>query len=259
VTGLRPSGSGLSRGTVLDKVVTVLFAFRAEDHGITLAELGRRTGLPKGTLHRVASDLVGARLLARSDGLYRLSGQVFQLGMRASVERGLLEVATPFMEDLYERTHETVHLGVPGTDRVTYVAKIGGHHQVSSPSRVGGHMPLHCTAIGKALLAFSEPEVLRRVLTAGLPRLTARTITAPGLLRQHLQTIAREGVAFEYEESAVGIACVAAPVLDPHDRPVAALSITGSVTGFRPQRHASSVKAAAAGVAVTLARRAALT
>src|SRR4051794_4448430 len=139
-------------GTVLGKAVTILFAFRAEDHGVTLTELGRRTGLAKGTLHRVLNDMVGARLLDRTDGLYRLSGQVFQLGMRASVERGLIEVATPFMEDLYERTHETVHLGMLDDAHVVYVAKIGGHQQAFAPSRIGGRMPLHCTAIGKALL-----------------------------------------------------------------------------------------------------------
>ena len=71
--------------TVLGKVVSVLFAFRADDHGVTLAELGRRTGLPKGTLHRIVSDLLQVRLLDRIDGGYRLSVQLFQLGMRASV------------------------------------------------------------------------------------------------------------------------------------------------------------------------------
>src|SRR4051794_20921052 len=184
---------GVDPGTVLGKVVTVFFAFRAEDHGVTLAELGRRTGLPKATLHRVVSDLVDVRLLDRADARYRLSGQVFQLGMRASVERGLLEVATPFMEDLYERTHETVHLGTADGDGVLYVAKIGGHRQAAAPSRVGGRMPLHCTAIGKALLAFSPPEHVARIVAAGLQRQTARTVTAPGLLRRQLERVRETG------------------------------------------------------------------
>lgn len=255
MTGAPGRGTAVDLGTVLGKAVAILFAFRAEDHGITLAELGRRTGLPKGTLHRVVGDLVRARLLDRTRDLYRLSGQVFQLGMRASVERGLLEVATPFVEDLYERTHQTVHLGMLDGDSVVYVAKIGGHRQVAAPSRIGGQMPLHCTAIGKVLLAFSPPELVTRVVTAGLPRRTPRTITAPGVLRQQLARVAERGVAFEHEESAVGIACVAAPVLDAKDRPVAAISVTGPVISFPAERYVSSVKAAAAGVAATLARR----
>src|SRR5690349_12370514 len=145
--------------SVLGKVMAVLSSFTVDDHGVSLAELARRTGLAKGTLHRVLADLVEVRLLDRTAGGYRLSGQLFQLGMRASVERQLLEVATPFMEDLYERTHETVHLGVLEGQEVVYVAKIGGHRQVRSPSRIGGRMPLHCTAIGKALLANSPREL----------------------------------------------------------------------------------------------------
>jgi DNA-binding IclR family transcriptional regulator len=255
VTEPAPSVGNLDLGTVLGKVVTVLFAFRAEDHGVPLAELGRRTGLPKGTLHRVVSDLVDVRLLDRADGRYRLSGQVFQLGMRASVERGLLEVATPFMEDLYERTHETVHLGTPDDDGVLYVAKIGGHRQAAAPSRVGGRMPLHCTAIGKALLAFASPEQVARVLSGSLERRTPHTVTAPGLLGRQLERVRETGIAFEHEESAVGIVCVAAPVLDPDDQPVAALSVTGPVIRFRPEAAAAAVRAAASGVAAVLARR----
>lgn len=249
----------MDTSTVLGKVVTVLHAFTAEDHGVSLAELGRRTGLPKGTLHRVLGDLVAVRLLEKDESGYRLGGQLFELGMRASVERQLLEVATPFLEDLYERTHETVHLGVLEGREVVYVAKIGGHRQAATPSRIGGRMPLHCTAIGKALLAYAPPELLGEVVAAGLERKTPRTITAPGRLRQQLERVVETGTAFEYEESAVGIVCAAAPVLDAEDRPVAAVSVTGPVTRFHPDRHAASVRAAASGVAATLARRASMT
>lgn len=256
MTGPEPHRGGtLDRGTVLGKVVTVLYAFTADDHGVSQAELGRRTGLPKATLHRVLGDLVGVGLLDKVEGGYRLSGQVFELGMRASVERGLLEVATPFMEDLYERTHETVHLGVLEGTEVVYVGKIGGHRQVSAPSRVGGRMPLYCTAIGKALLAHAPPDLLHRVVEQGLTRKTPRTITAPGLLRGQLEKVAETGTSFEYEESARGIVCVASPVLDRYDRPLAAVSVTGPVTRFRPEAHSVSVRAAAAGIAATLARR----
>ncbi|MEU5879810.1 IclR family transcriptional regulator [Spirillospora sp. NPDC047279] len=244
--------------TVLGKITAILFAFTSEDHSVGFAELGRRTGLAKGTLHRVVGDLTAAGLLERAGAGYRLSGKVFELGMRASVERSLLELATPFLEDLYERTHETVHLGVLDGTEVVYVAKIVGHRQATTPSRLGGRMPLYCTAIGKALLAFSPPELFGRVAEAGLARRTPRTITAPGLLRRQLERIAETGVAFEHEESAPGLVCVAAPILDPADRPIAAVSVTGPVTRFRPDAHAVQVKAAAAGIASTLARRASL-
>ncbi len=248
----------LDPASVLGKVMTVLEAFAADDAGVGFAELQRRTGLPKATLHRVAGDLVAARLLVRVDGDYHLGSHLFELGMRASVERTLMEVATPFMEDLYERTHETVHLGLREGSHVVYVAKFGGHRQVNAPSRIGGRMPVHATAIGKALLAYAPEEDRIAVLAGPMERFTPRTVVAPGRLRQQLDGVKEAGVAYEFEESRAGLACVAAPVLDEADRPVAAVSVAGLVTRFRPAEHAASVHAAAAGIAATLARRRAL-
>lgn len=244
--------------TVLGKTMQVLLAFTLDDTILGFADLQTRTGLPKATLHRLLGDLVGARLLEKVEGRYRLSRLVFELGMRASVERTLLEVAIPFLEELYERTHETVHLGVREGHEVVYVAKMGGHRQAASPSKLGGRMPLHATAIGKALLAWAPSDVQDELLAQRLRRCAPRTIVNRAVLRQQLLDIAERGVAFEYEESAVGITCVAAPVLGTDDRALAGISVTGPVGRFQPRRHAHAVHAAAAGISATLARRAAL-
>ena len=241
--------------SVLERAVALLDAFAADDHELGLAELVRRTGLPKSTAHRMLGELVALRLVERTAGGYRLGGRLFELGMRASVERGLMEVAIPYLEDLYERTHETVHLGVREGTEVVYIAKIGGHRQAPAPSRVGGRMPLSCTAIGKVLLAFGPDDVVGEVLAAGLPRRTPRSIVAPGVLRRQLGTIRARGVAYEHEESTVGLNCVAAPVMDAADEVVAAVSVAGPVTRFRAESAATAVRAAAAGVAATWARR----
>lgn len=253
-----PSRPAPGTSTVLGKVVAVLEAFTPEDHELSLAELTSRTGLAKPTLHRMLGDLIGARLVERTPVGYRLGRHLFELGMRASVERRLLEVAVPFLQDLYERTHETVHLGVREGHEVVYVSKIGSHRQASTPSRVGGRMPLHCTAIGKALLAHGGPEMRRQVLTGALERRTPRTLTAPGLLDRQLDRVLESGVAFELEESTVGVLCIAAPVLDADDLPIAAVSVAGPVARFRPEQHVAAVRAAAAGIGATVARRAAL-
>lgn len=245
----------LEESSVLGKVMVVLEAFSADDTGVGFTELQRRTGLPKATLHRIAGDLVAARLLSRVDGAFHLGSHLFELGMRASIERTLLEVATPFLEDLYERTHETVHLGLREGSEVVYVAKVGGHRQAKSPSRTGGRLPVHATAIGKALLAWADEAEQIAVLSAPMQRRTPRTVTAPGRLRRQLEEIREVGVAFEYEEGALGLVCVAAPVLDAADRPVAAISVAGAISRFRPADHAASVRAAAAGIASTLSRR----
>lgn len=244
--------------SVLSKVMVVLHSFASDDRTVPLAELARRTGLPKGTLHRVCGDLVTARLLERASDGYRLGSHLFELGMRASVERTLVDVATPFMEDLYELTHETVHLGVREASDVMYVAKLGGHRQAAAPSRVGGRLPLHCTAIGKVLLAHAPSDQVHSYLNGRLDRRTPRTVIAPGLLQRQLDQVRALGVAFEFEESAAGIVCVAAPVLDLDHGVLAAVSVAGPVTRFDPRRHANPVRAAAAGIQTTLARQAAL-
>ena len=247
-------GAGLD--SVLGRAVAILRAFGPDEPVLSLAELARRTGIPKATVHRMAADLVDLRLLDRTEIGYRLSGGLFELGMRASAERSLLELAMPFLQDLYERTHETVHLGVAEGQEVVYVAKIGGHRQVATPSRPGGRMPMHCTAIGKVLLASADPPVRHTVLSRPLERRTPHTIVAPGLLNRQLEGVLERGVAFEREESTVGLLCVAAPVLDAGgQRALAAISVTGPVGRFRPEQHVAAVRAAATGLSSVLSRR----
>ncbi|MEV0184634.1 IclR family transcriptional regulator [Streptomyces sp. NPDC050625] len=242
--------------TVLGKAVALMRSFGPEDRVLSLSELARRAGIAKTTAHRLASDLVELRLMDRTDDGYRLSGGLFELGMRASVERSLLEVAMPFLQDLYERTRETVHLGIAEGSEVIYVAKIGGHRQARTPSRTGGRMPMHCTAIGKVLLAHADAEVQQAVLTSPLPRRTPHTIVSPGLLARQLEGVLENGIAWEREESTPGLVCVGAPVLDASGtRAVAAISVTGPIGRFRPEAHASAVRTTSTGLASMLIRR----
>jgi DNA-binding IclR family transcriptional regulator len=112
-------------------------------------------------------------------------------------------------------------------------------------SRVGGRLPAHCTAVGKAMLAVSPPAVLDALLAAGLAQRTAFTITNPGVLKRQLATAARAGVAYEREESDLGVTCAASPVYGFGRQVVAAVSITGPVGRLRPERYAPAVHLAA--------------
>jgi DNA-binding IclR family transcriptional regulator len=113
-------------------------------------------------------------------------------------------------------------------------------------------MPAYCTGVGKALLAFAPPERLAEVVAAGLVRRTPRTIIAPGLLEQELTRIRERGVAEEHEESTVGVACVAAPVLAQGGDAVAAISITGWAHRLDTARLAPAVRTAALGLSRVL-------
>jgi IclR family transcriptional regulator, acetate operon repressor len=132
------------------------------------------------------------------------------------------------------------------------VQKLDGRRGPRVPSRVGGRMPMHCTGVGKALLAFGPPERLAAVLDAGLTRIAPRTIITPGRLNAELVAIRESGVALEREESGAGVTCVAAPVLDVDGAAVAAISITGWVNRLDPDRLAPAVRTAALGVSRVL-------
>ncbi|GAA5146360.1 IclR family transcriptional regulator [Pseudonocardia eucalypti] len=238
--------------SVLGRAFTLLTAFRPGDAELTLAELHRRTGIAKPTALRLLTELAEWDVVERTASGFWLGMRLFELGQLAPRQRGLAEAAAPMLADLFEATHETVHLAVLDGTEVVYVQKYGAASGPRIPSRIGGRMPAYCTGVGKAMLAFLPPEQLRAVFAAGLPRRTPRTVIAPGLLERELANVRERGVAEEHEESAVGIACVAAPVLTADGRPLAAISITGWANRLDTNRLAAAVRTAAIGLARTL-------
>jgi DNA-binding IclR family transcriptional regulator len=232
---------------MLDKAIQILECFRPTGGPLRLSELAARTGLPKPTAHRLAADLLRHGLLERTGDTYRLGGKLFELGALVPRRRDLREAALPFLQDLFHATHETVHLGVRENDQVVYVERIRGHDGVALPSRVGGSLPLTCTGVGKALLAFAAPALLEDVLSRPLPSLTPYSITDPARLRTAIEKAQVSGLAYEEQESMIGVACVGAPVLSGGVA-IAALSVSVSRDRFRPAQLAPAVRTAALGL-----------
>ncbi|GAA4396366.1 IclR family transcriptional regulator [Actinomadura sp. NPDC048032] len=241
-----------SEESFLRRVVAVLSAFRPEDDGLGPAELARRSGLPKSTAHRIALDLVDAGLLERRGPRVRLGLRLFEIGQRVPRQRVLRDAAVPYMSDLREATRQTVHLAVLEGGEVVYVEILGSSGGPRLPSQVGGRLPAHVTGVGKAILAFSPPEVVKGVLESELVRVGERSVTAPGLLARELETIRREGVAYDREESGRGIVCAASPVLGPDGLVLGALSVSGWATRMRLAAVAPAVHTAALTLSRTL-------
>lgn len=236
----------------LGRALCLLAAFRPGDTELSLAELARRTKMPKATAHRLLGELAAWGLVERTRSGHRLGVRLFELGTLVPLQHRLREAAGPFLTDLFEATRATVHLAVlDGTD-VVYVHKLGSRRGPTVASRLGGRMPAHCTGVGKALLAFSAPAAVQQVLRSGLQRRTPRTIIAPGLVVRELSAVRERGIAEEHEESTRGIACVAAPVIGTDRHAVAAVSITGWAHRLDVNRVAPAVRAAALGIAQSL-------
>ena len=240
--------------SVLARGLRLLGAFGASDTELTLTELAERTGLPKPTAYRLLNELVSWGGLERTGRCYRLGMSMFVLGQRVPRQRELREAALPYLEDLYEATHENVHLAVLDGTQTLFLEKVTGHRSMPIGSRVGGRMPAYATATGKVFLAFGPPEYLRRVLDEGLVRITPRTTVVPALLRQELEQTVRRGYGINREEIEVGVSAVAAPVFDHRERVIAAISITGYAHRLDLERLAPALRTAARSLSRELSR-----
>jgi DNA-binding IclR family transcriptional regulator len=235
-------------GSAAGRTLTAEFARTPE---LTLTELSQRTGVPKGSLHRLLGQLVALDVVERTGNHYRLSLHMIELAALSPWLSQLRETALPFMIELHEATRQTIHLGVLRDTDVVYVERIRGHLSLNCPTRVGGRMPAYCTGLGKSLLAFANKQVTARVLSTGLKRRTPYTIAAPGLLLRDLERTAGEGAAFDREEAMLGLVCVAAPVLiDNHA--VAAISVSGRAAEIQRPRLSHQVRDTAQKAAAAL-------
>ena len=220
---------------------------------LTLAELCTRTGLPRSTTHRLLVDLSELGWIQRTGNKFELGMTLFELGERVSVNHRLRAAAMPFMQDLYAVTEQTVHLAVRDQYDVVYVEKLRGHAAISLPSQIGGRLPLTCTAVGKALLAYESAEFRTEVLGRPLRRYTQHSITDPKRLARELDEVRRGGVAVEREESAIGGCCVASAVLLT-GAPLAALSVSVPTSRFQPELLAPAIRTAALALGRALTR-----
>ncbi|SFB57534.1 transcriptional regulator, IclR family [Amycolatopsis marina] len=227
------------------RISALLTAFRPGDDALGVSELARRTALPKSSVHRLTGHLVTHGLLERDGRSLRLGLRLFEIGQLATRQRGIVDAARPYLADLREATHNTVHLAVLEGTEVVYLDVLRGPDAPRLPSRIGGRFPAHATAVGKAILANGPEARVQAVIDAGMPRLSPRTVTAPGLLRRQLDRIRTEGIAYEREESGPGVVCAASPLLDAGGTAVAAISISGWSNRMRTDRVAPAVRTAA--------------
>lgn len=241
--------------SVLARALSVLDAFSPDDTAVTASELGRRTGLARSTVHRLTGELCRLGLLEQTPRGLRLGLHLFELGQLVPRRRDLREAALPLMEDLREATHSTVHLAVRDGVEVVYLEILGHQAHPGLPSRVGGRLPAHTTGVGKAILAFSPPEVVAERIEAGLPPYSPYTIVARGALLRELENIRRTGISYDREESGIGTVCVAAPVLGTDALPIAALSVTGRSSQLDIERMGPAVRTVALALGRQLAAK----
>ncbi|WP_199429927.1 IclR family transcriptional regulator [Qaidamihabitans albus] len=239
--------------SVAGRVLDVLDAFSPDRPVLTLSELARRAGLPLSTTHRLVRELTARGALERDDdGGYRVGLWLWEVASLAPHGPGLRESALPFLEDLYEATHQNVQLAVLDAAEVVYLERISGRHAIRIQSRVGGRLPVHATGVGLVLLAYAPAAVQEQVLAAPLKRYSAKTISSAARLRRELAEVRRNGYAISDGQIELDALSVAAPVYGGDDTVTAAISIVVPAEGTDPRTLVPAVRAAARGISRVL-------
>lgn len=218
--------------TALVRAARILRAFTHEQPTLHFSEIVEAVGLPKSTTHRLLATLVGVGFMEqRADGTYALGIGLFEVGTLAFANVSLRAIAQPFVHRLMDETEETVHLGVLDGFEVVSLEQASSPHSLRTAVYVGNRAPLHCTAVGKAILAYhDDPTWTRRFAARPLERFTPGTIVDRDRLRSELETIRRRGFAVDDEEHEIGVRCVGAPIRDASGSVVGSLSISGPTT-----------------------------
>lgn len=200
------------------------------DEGTTLTELAQQVGLPSSTAHRLLTTLEQERYVRfdRGGRIWSVGVQAFITGCSFSKTRNLGTLARPHMVHLMEESGETVNVAIEDDGEAVYLAQVECRQIMRAFARPGLRVPLHCSAVGKAILSTMSNKILSKILhQRGMPRLTVKTITSPAALRANLDEIRATGFAVDDEEHAVGLRCIAAPILDEIGNVAAAVSVSG--------------------------------
>lgn len=219
--------SALSKGFHILEAVTAPDA----DAGLTFSEIVDASGISKATVHRLLKELVDLSALTYDDATRRFQGGLLLAGLGASVTANydVRRIARPHLEELQAKTGNVATLGIRDGETGTYIDKIEpSDFVIRLHSEVGKSFPLHCTAMGKVLLAHSDARTISKVSRRKLKRYTANTISEGKTLREELESVIAKGFAIDREEITRGLVCVAAPIHGIDGKVVAAMSCTFS-------------------------------
>lgn len=246
-------GEARPAGPVISRSIQVLGAFRPDRTALTLTEIARVCGLPLSSAHRIVGSLAAHGMLERDGrGAYHIGLRLWELGSLAPRGLGLREASLPFMEDLFEVTHENVQLAVRDGLESVYVERIAGRAAVPVQTRVGGRWPLHPTGVGRVLLAYAPADIQAEVLGRSLEAFTRLTITDPEALRHELAEVRRRGYAVNDRQIELETLSVAAPIRGRDGAVVAALSVVVRAGTRSPDALAPVVQATARGISRAL-------
>jgi IclR family KDG regulon transcriptional repressor len=231
-----------------DRTLDIFELFAAEPQALTIAEISERLGLARSSTHGLVHTLAARGYLVQDGGgRFQLGARLIQLGLNVVDRLELRSAARGTLERLVAATHDTALLVVPDHGDLLFVDKVlSDARDVRTDPRVSSRKPLHCTSLGKALLAtLDDTSVIKAVHAVGLARATEYSITGKEELLADIADTRARGYSIDEQEALPGVFCVGAPVRDHTGNPVAAISLSTIKEFFDPDRTGPLVNAAA--------------
>ena len=219
--------------------MSILNALSREETGLPLTEMAQTVGLAPSTAHRLLTTLQQERYVYfdAERSVWLIGVQAFIVGNAFARSRDITQVARPFMRRLVDESGETVNLAVEDQGQAIYLAQIECKEMMRAFAKPGARVPLHCSGVGKALLAaLPDAEVTKILQKHGMGRITDKTLDTPARLRAALEETRIRCYAFDDEEHAVGLRCVASVIFNEVGEPLAAISLTGPMARITDDR-----------------------
>jgi IclR family acetate operon transcriptional repressor len=223
----------------IDRALRLLEVLSGSDAGVRLVDLARLAELPVSPTHRLLLTLENRHFVQfdRASGLWAVGARCLSVGATFQMRRALASQARPYMDALSREAGKTVNFGVLHDDNVVFLAHVEHASSQRATARPGGRSPVHCSGIGKSLLAAMPAGRVRKMLTrCGMSAVTPRSITDPDALFEALRLVRDRGYALDDQENTPGLRCVASTIFDEYGQPLAAISVAAPVDRIGDQR-----------------------
>lgn len=229
----------------VERALQILDLFNEFTPELKITEISEKMGLHKSTVHSLLKTLEKHHYIDRNpeNGKYKLGLKLIERGNCVVSTIDIRQVARIYLLNLSRKTGQTVHLGILNGKEGVYIDKIEGESSLIRFSRIGKALPLHATAIGKALLAFQEPKEIHSLLSDyHFTQQTEYTITNKDEFLAHLEMVHQQGYAVDNQENELGVRCIAVPLLNYENAVLGAISISTLISQVNDEQLAEYVK-----------------
>lgn len=215
----------------LDKALSVLELMIVEGRDLALTEISTKVGLQKGTVHRILSTMKARKFVQQKPDTkkYGFGIRAFELGSALKKEGFLRNAMMPTLRKLSYQCKEAINASILEYNEVRYIVHLESEELLRFSIREGTRLPAHCTAMGKVLLGSLSDQELKRIYgrKSAFKQLTENSIGSLDQLLEAISEVRKKNLAFDHEETLIGVCCVAAPIRNFKNEVVAAISISG--------------------------------